>query len=152
MPEAPLTACLVRITLYTTRGWRPTSVVTQPAISATTESGPASVRARWNQSDFREPSSPDADREEDHAEERQQRPDPHHDLEGDADDLHRRPAVRRDGTQPLDSRVRVVMSEEREQFRDAQPVLDPVVGVPPSRCSGAPRVVFGTPSRAASLV
>jgi hypothetical protein len=46
MPSAPVTASEVRITSYTTHGCLPTSVVIHPAISATTESGPATTRAR----------------------------------------------------------------------------------------------------------
>src|SRR5438876_12068707 len=40
-----VTASDVRMNPYTPHGWRPTSVVTQPAISATTESGPAATRS-----------------------------------------------------------------------------------------------------------
>jgi hypothetical protein len=43
MSCAPVTACETRITSYTIHGWRPTSVVIQPAISATTDSGPAAT-------------------------------------------------------------------------------------------------------------
>ena len=49
MPLAPVTACDTRITLYTIHGWRPTSVVIQPAISATTDSGPAATTAASTQ-------------------------------------------------------------------------------------------------------
>jgi hypothetical protein len=34
------------MTSYTIHGWRPTSVVIQPAIIATTDAGPASMTAR----------------------------------------------------------------------------------------------------------
>jgi hypothetical protein len=43
MSLAPVTAASTRITSYTIHGWRPTSVVIQPAISATTDSGPAAT-------------------------------------------------------------------------------------------------------------
>jgi hypothetical protein len=45
MSLAPVTACETRCTSYTIHGWRPTSVVIQPAISATTDSGPAASTA-----------------------------------------------------------------------------------------------------------
>jgi hypothetical protein len=45
MSLAPVTACGTRCTSYTIHGWRPTSVVIQPAISATTDSGPAASTA-----------------------------------------------------------------------------------------------------------
>jgi len=45
MSLAPVTAWDTRITSYTIHGWRPTSVVIQPAISATTDSGPAATTA-----------------------------------------------------------------------------------------------------------
>jgi hypothetical protein len=41
MSLAPVTDCETRMTLYTIHGWRPTSVVIQPEISAMTDSGPA---------------------------------------------------------------------------------------------------------------
>jgi hypothetical protein len=45
MSLAPVTAASTRITSYTIHGWRPTSVVIQPAMSATTEAGPATSTA-----------------------------------------------------------------------------------------------------------
>ena len=45
MLPAPVTACETRITSYTIHGCRPTSVVIHPAISATTDSGPAATTA-----------------------------------------------------------------------------------------------------------
>jgi len=45
IPWAPVTASDVLMNPYTIHGWRPTSVVTQPAMSATTESGPARTTA-----------------------------------------------------------------------------------------------------------
>ena len=49
MSLAPVTAASTRITSYTIHGWRPTSVVIQPAISATTDSGPAATTQASNQ-------------------------------------------------------------------------------------------------------
>jgi hypothetical protein len=49
MSLAPVTAASTRITSYTIHGWRPTSVVIQPAISATTDSGPAATIPRSSQ-------------------------------------------------------------------------------------------------------
>jgi hypothetical protein len=46
---APVTACETRITSYTIHGCRPTSVVIHPAISATTDSGPAATTAHSSQ-------------------------------------------------------------------------------------------------------
>ena len=43
MSLAPVTAASTRITSYTIHGWRPTSVVIHPAISATTDNGPAAT-------------------------------------------------------------------------------------------------------------
>jgi len=43
MSFAPVTAASTRITSYTIHGCRPTSVVIHPAISATTDSGPAAT-------------------------------------------------------------------------------------------------------------
>ena len=43
MSLAPVTAASTRITWYTIHGCRPTSVVIHPAISATTDSGPAAT-------------------------------------------------------------------------------------------------------------
>jgi hypothetical protein len=43
MSLAPVTAAFTRITSYTIHGCRPTSVVIHPAISATTDSGPAAT-------------------------------------------------------------------------------------------------------------
>jgi hypothetical protein len=52
MSLAPVTAASTRITWYTIHGCRPTSVVIHPAISATTDNGPAattdSSRTRGN--------------------------------------------------------------------------------------------------------
>ena len=45
MSLAPVTACETRWTSYTIHGCRPTSVVIHPAISATTDSGPAATTA-----------------------------------------------------------------------------------------------------------
>jgi hypothetical protein len=45
MSLAPVTAADTRWTSYTIHGCRPTSVVIQPAISATTDSGPAATTA-----------------------------------------------------------------------------------------------------------
>jgi hypothetical protein len=45
MSLAPVTAEDTRMTSYTIHGCRPTSVVIQPAISATTDSGPAATVA-----------------------------------------------------------------------------------------------------------
>jgi len=45
MSLAPVTACETRITSYTIHGCLPTSVVIHPAISATTDSGPAATTA-----------------------------------------------------------------------------------------------------------
>ena len=49
MSLAPVTACGTFITSYTIHGWRPTSVVIHPAISATTDSGPAATTAQSSQ-------------------------------------------------------------------------------------------------------
>jgi hypothetical protein len=46
MSLAPVTAASTRITSYTIHGWRPTSVVIQPAISATTDRGPLATTER----------------------------------------------------------------------------------------------------------
>ena len=48
MSLAPVTAASTRITSYTIHGWRPTSVVIHPAISATTDNGPAATTERSN--------------------------------------------------------------------------------------------------------
>jgi hypothetical protein len=45
MSLAPVTAWLTLMTSYTIHGCRPTSVVIQPAISATTDNGPAATTA-----------------------------------------------------------------------------------------------------------
>jgi len=50
-PLAPVTASLVRITSYTTHGWRPTSVTIQPHSSATTAATPDAATDRRNQRD-----------------------------------------------------------------------------------------------------
>ena len=49
MSLAPVTAASTRITWYTIHGCRPTSVVIHPAISATTDSGPAATTGTSNQ-------------------------------------------------------------------------------------------------------
>src|SRR5919106_1190001 len=104
IPPAPVTASSVRITSYTTHGWRPTSVVTQPAISAITDSGPAATTARWNHA---EPGQRGADR--DHRPERQ------------LHDPDRRPILLGHAVEALHDGVRVVEREQREQPRDLDP-------------------------------
>src|SRR5262245_32964453 len=47
-PLAPVTASLVRMTSYTTHGWRPTSVTIQPDSRATTAATPETATARRN--------------------------------------------------------------------------------------------------------
>jgi hypothetical protein len=49
MSLAPVTAWSTFMTSYTIQGWRPTSVVIQPAISATTDNGPAATTAQSSQ-------------------------------------------------------------------------------------------------------
>src|SRR6185295_16788021 len=44
-----VTESFVRSSPYTVHGWRPTSVVTQPAITATNPSGDAISHSLWNQ-------------------------------------------------------------------------------------------------------
>ena len=51
-PLAPVTASSVRITSYTTHGWRPTSVTIQPHSSATIAATPETATARRNQGVF----------------------------------------------------------------------------------------------------
>src|SRR5882672_1325317 len=119
IPWAPVTASDVRMNPYTIQGWRPTSVVTQPAISATAESDRAIEPARLGQAAL-----PEANVKEDEPEERQQRPDAHHGLKREPHDIHRRPVGGRHGLQSLDGRVRIVEREQRQESRDLDPVYD----------------------------
>ena len=103
-----------------------------------TESGPATTTARRNQGDsgirprrsnvttWTTPST------------REEGPDPHHRLEGDADDVHGRPLGLRHGVEALDDGVRVVGREQRQQPRDLDPCLHLAVDEPAAEVDRRP--------------
>ena len=112
-----------RLPRCASRGRRPTAGArprssTQPAISATTDSGPASDERRGRTSATRAARRRRTrTNEDDDAEQRQQRADADHRLEGEAHDVDRRAVVAAaTASRPSHPRVRVVEGQQREQL------------------------------------
>jgi hypothetical protein len=149
MSLAPVTACETRCTWYTIHGWRPTSVVIHPAISATTESGPAATtahrtgrgrpRRRHRRNRYTRPSSASSV--------------PIPTMVWKANRTTLTGGWSASGTlfSPLTTAFGLWKASSDSSLGISMPQTTACPLYAPSRCSAAPRVVVASPSIAASL-
>ena len=102
---------------YTVHGWRPASVVVQPAITAIKPSGIAQVAARKPARARLDPAARELHDAPQHEREHQQR-DADHDVKGEEHDGHGRPVLARKVLQSAHEAVRIVRQIKAAEHRN----------------------------------